>query len=421
MILLMALVLGLPQEASVILELPIQGDAWVEQVRENVDESYTIKIVNIRNPYGGECTWTDMRDFDFLTVDPQGDTLGLTTHASTDAHMLWDVLEMRDGEGYILYADYRSIPDDMGEPNPDWYFSNTFPFSTFEVTRISLDGDTVWTRMWDEDSVANGLTAKLLWDNSVLALTEHRDEDGIREAHLHRIDGTSGDILWEQVIPAWDGLYPYDMATNGYYLMVVHGVELNRHLLVDLEDGRILRVDTLPAPESVHLAGTYPMSRSEMLVCRLGDYSQGQMHIAALFGAGIADDRIWLGPSLSELGLMELVYGACHVDGSSWAMMGAVSYEDPTIVIALMDGLGTLMGSIELEGMTGIPDEDLLDWFEVDSRFRPTVEWGYRPVESLQYTGDGRFVTGINNLVMLEGDEPMRCLLWVIEAVVPEA
>ena len=170
MIILLLLALALPSEAQVVLELDCPGNAWVNTVRENPDGSISLKITHARRDYGGECLMTDIRDFCFLTLSQNGDTLNLTSHRSTDGYMLWDVLELSDDEGYILYGDCRLIPDDMGEPDSDWYFNDTFPFSAFQLTRISIEGDTLWKMQWHEDSLANGMSVKLLHDNSVLAL-----------------------------------------------------------------------------------------------------------------------------------------------------------------------------------------------------------------------------------------------------------
>ena len=419
-LLLLSMVCAIPPEAELVLEVPLDGDAWAETVRENDDGSYTLKIVTSRNEYGGECLETSLLDFDFLTLTAGGDTLGLTTHASTDAYMLWDAMEMRDGQGYVLYGDFREIPEDMGEPDWHWYDNQTFPFSAFQVCRVSMDGDTLWRKRWHQDSLSNGMAARLLSDNSVLVSTQVETGTAEWDAHLHHIS-PSGDLLWQRTIEDWQGVYPYDIASNGNSLMMVEGPVPNRHTLIDLATGEVLRVDTLPPEESIHLTGCYPMNQSDLLTCRLRDPFQGPTHIAGLFGEGIGDDRIWSGPSLEELGLIELVVAACHVEGSSWAMLGASSWENPTIVLALMDGLGTTMATLELGGMTGVPDQITLEELEVDSEFFDMVEWGYRPVESLQYTGNGRFVTGIDNFVMIQGVEPLRCIVWVLAAEPPEA
>jgi hypothetical protein len=416
--LLLALALALPPEANLILELDCPGDAWVNTVRENPDGSISLKITRARRDYGGECLWTDIRDFDFLTLSADGDTLGLTTHRSTDAYMLWDVLEMADGAGYLLYGDYRYIPPDMGEPDSDWYFNQTFPFSAFRVFRISLDGDTLWVRQWHEDSLANGLATRLLHDNSILTLAEERGPEGSRDALMVRML-ESGVITWVQKIPDWDGIYPYHMAYNSVALLVVHGVDLNRHHQFDLETGSLLRVDTLPPEEPVYIDGSHDMRVGNLLVCRSENYASGPLHIGHFFGEGYGDDRIWLTPPLEELGPIRSVFAGCHIEGTSWAMVGNGGWDDPTIHFCLMDGFQKVAQTLALTGITGVPETELLEDWDVYGPYYDDIGWYYRPVGSLQYVGDGRFIMGITNDVMYAMSESVGFRLWVIELEIP--
>ena len=417
--LLLALALALPPEAHLILELDCPGNTWVNTVRENPDGSISVKITRARRDYGGECLWTDIRDFDFLTLSADGDTLSLTTHRSTDAYLLWDVLEMTDGAGYILYGDYRHIPPDMGEPDSDWYFNETFPFSAFRVLRISLEGDTLWNRQWHEDSLANGMAARLLHDNSILALSEETGPGGRRDALLVRVL-ESGVSAWVQEIPDWDGIYPYEIASNGSFLMVAHGVDINRHHLLDLESGEVIRTDTLPLEEPVYIEEAHSTGISDLLVCRSGDYASGPLHIGHFFGDGYGEDRIWLASRLDGAGPVAKLFAACHIEGTAWALVGSGGWDDPTIHFVLMDGFDTVVHKVALTGITGVPDTGLLEEWGVYGPYYDDIEWTFRPVGSLQHVGDGRFIMGITNEVMYAMSESVGFRLWVIELEMPE-
>jgi hypothetical protein len=95
-------------------------------------------------------------------------------------------------------------------------------------------------------------------------------------------------------------------------------------------------------------------------------------------------------------------------------------WEMPLIRLALLDGTDTVLRIVNLMGMTGRPDREYLVERGLSTSYDDHVEWDFRPVGSLQYTGDGRFVMGINNRSMLEESEIMGCVTWIIEVSLPQ-